>query len=455
MNLPIEKHVFHLLKHYDCVIITGLGGFILNHRDAYLNQITNTIHPPSKIISFNQNLIQNDGLLANYLANVENISYDEACLEIMKFSRKAKLKLQKKKSIFFQNIGTIQLNENNKLEFISDSIFNFNQHAYGLKSFQLAKLKNKTKYNFSTSAAAAIILLICISIFSLNTNLTNTLLFNLNPLNTNNYTPRTTLSDIDSLGREKPGIYTVQASKVDPDLYKINGTNYHVTTKRCLKEGFGIDVQIKIWKDEKDRTQRNLCFLNWDETEYSDCYKITNVYNEITSESPKVMVMLKNGRMKEALFVFEETYIDPYVILNNDLEQNKEDTQDTLLFVDIPNRFKNAIESITKPDNSNKKKPEIKIEFSEEETLRTKKNVSQKTKKIHIIVGSFSEEKNANAYIKQLKNRGFKSASVIGTNKYGLIRVGVASFFTEKEADEELINIKSKLSSAWILNTNE
>jgi len=70
-------------------------------------------------------------------------------------------------------------------------------------------------------------------------------------------------------------------------------------------------------------------------------------------------------------------------------------------------------------------------------------------------VGSFSEEKNANAYIKQLKNRGFKSASVIGTNKYGLIRVGVASFFTEKEADEELINIKSKLSSAWILNTNE
>ena len=39
MNLPIEKHVFQLLKHYDCVIITGFGGFILNHRNAYINKI--------------------------------------------------------------------------------------------------------------------------------------------------------------------------------------------------------------------------------------------------------------------------------------------------------------------------------------------------------------------------------------------------------------------------------
>ena len=159
--------------------------------------------------------------------------------------------------------------------------------------------------------------------------------------------------------------------------------------------------------------------------------------------------------MKEALFVFEETYIDPYVILNNHLEKNKEEEKDTLAFVDIPNRFRNAIESITKPDNSNKKKEEMKIEFFEEETPQTQKNISQKTKKIHIIVGSFSEKKNANAYVKQLKNRGFEAASVIGTNKYGLIRVGVASFFTEDESDVELINIKSQLSSAWILNSNE
>ena len=90
MKLPIEKHIFELLKHHDCVIITGFGGFILNYRSAYLNNITQQIHPPSKTIGFNKNLIQNDGLLANYLQKIEKITYNEACLEILKFTRKTK-----------------------------------------------------------------------------------------------------------------------------------------------------------------------------------------------------------------------------------------------------------------------------------------------------------------------------------------------------------------------------
>ena len=34
----------------------------------------------------------------------------------------------------------------------------------------------------------------------------------------------------------------------------------------------------------------------------------------MTSNSKKIMVLMKNGRMKEALLVLEESYIDPYVI---------------------------------------------------------------------------------------------------------------------------------------------
>ena len=101
MKLTIQEHIFDLLKHHDCVIITGLGGFILNHRTAYINQITHKIYPPSKTISFNKNLCNNDGLLANYLSQVEDLNYDEACVEVLKFSRKAKLKLEKGEVIIF------------------------------------------------------------------------------------------------------------------------------------------------------------------------------------------------------------------------------------------------------------------------------------------------------------------------------------------------------------------
>ena len=455
MKLPIEKHIFELLKHYDCVIITGFGGFILNPRSAYLNDITHQIHPPSKEISFNKNLCKNDGLLANYLTTEEDISYDEACIEIMRFSRKAKLKLQNKNSIFFENIGTLQSNHNGHIEFFADDSFNFNQESYGLRSVQLSKINNVQSESRPDvmSAAAAIILLICISIFSLSNNWGNMLLFNLSPLEKNSYTPRT-FSNNDSLGHESPGIYNVQVSKVDPDLYKINGTNYHIVTKKCLKEGFGRDVQIKIWRDHKDKLKRELCFLNVEETEYSDCYRIVNVYNEMSSGSNKIMVMLKNGRMKEAVFVFEETHIDPYVIANSspDKELNSND-EDSLSFKDIPNRFMTAIKSISEPAESN----DIKLNNRENPVIEEQvvEKLEREIKNIYIIVGSFSDEKNAQALTKQLKKRGFKNAEIIGKNERGLTRVSVSSFYTQEEAEIELINIKAKLSSAWVLNSNE
>ena len=456
MKLPIEKHIFELLKHYDCVIITGFGGFILNPRNAYLNEITHQIHPPSKEVSFNKNLCKNDGLLANYLTTVEDVSYDEACIEIMRFSRKAKLKLQNNNSIFFENIGTLQANNDGHIEFIADRSFNFNKEAYGLRSFQIAKLANIKPDESRVSvisAAAAIILLTCISFFSLNNTESNMLFFNLSPLETNNYTPRI-LDDKASFGKESPGIYNVQVSKVDPDLYKINGTDYHIVTKRCLKEGFGKDVQIKIWKDHKDKLKRELCFLNMEETEYSDCYKIVNVYNELSSGTNKIMVMLKNGRMKEAIFVFEETYIDPYIIANSSPDRELKDSQsDSLSFKDIPNRFINAIQSIAEPIESNN------INIDNSENIIVEEPIVEEPKKepkiFHIIVGSFSDEKNAEAFVKQLKRRGFKSAEIIGKNESGLTRVGTSSFYTQEEAEMELINIKLKLSSAWVLNSKE
>ena len=454
MKLSIQKHVFELLKHHDCVIITGLGGFILNYRPAYINEITNKIHPPSKSISFNKNLSNNDGLLANYISSTEDISYDEACLEIMKFSRKAKLKLEKGETILFENIGELNQNTDKNIEFTINTLFNFNTNSYGLVSFQIAEIKTANPMKKFISAAAVIILLLSISIFSLLENSTdNMLAFNLSPINNNNYSPRQAPIIKDSLGKETPGVYNVYVSQVDFDLYKINGTNYHIATKKCFKLGFGRDVQIKIWKDQKDRIQRQVCFLNVSETEYDDCYKITNVYNEMTSQSEKVMVLTRRGKMKEAILVLEETYIDPYVIANSIPEDNiaqQNNTQDSLSIKNIGNRFMDAIQTLgTPPEN----KEHIKPKNIDVKNVTISNETNAVRKSVYIVVGSFSDEKNAKALSKQLYNRGFNNAKIIGQNENGLIRVAVDSFYTEEEAHLVLENIKKQLSSAWVLNT--
>ena len=156
---------------------------------------------------------------------------------------------------------------------------------------------------------------------------------------------------------------------------------------------------------------------------------------------------MKNGKMKEALLVLEETYIDPYVIANTIPEEDfNVSNEDTLAIKDIPSRFMDAIQSVSSYEKDKKKI--IKIDKNEAPQKLEKVN----NQNIHIIVGSFSDKKNAQALTKQMNNRGFKNARIIGTNTTGLIRVAVASFYTEEEAQKSILEIKKQLSSVWILN---
>ena len=110
----------------------------------FIMNLLKPLTPPSKVISFNQKLTQNDGLLANYIAKCENISYNEACVEILKYSRKLKLELSRNKSISLPKIGDFYLNEFEKIEFKANGEFNFNKDSFGLRTFQINKIKRKS-----------------------------------------------------------------------------------------------------------------------------------------------------------------------------------------------------------------------------------------------------------------------------------------------------------------------
>ena len=76
MNLA--TYIKDLLYRYDCVIVPDFGGFVTKRISAKINETTHQFFPPSKQLSFNRNLNNNDGLLANYIASVENISFEKA-----------------------------------------------------------------------------------------------------------------------------------------------------------------------------------------------------------------------------------------------------------------------------------------------------------------------------------------------------------------------------------------
>ena len=129
--MAIEYYIKDLLYRYDCVIIPNFGGFVTNRVSAKIHEDSNTFYPPTKQVGFNVNLIHNDGLLANYIASSENISFDQATSKI-KVTVSEWNKLIKTTSLPIKNIGSFSMNEKNQLIFSPSNKTNYLKSSFGL-----------------------------------------------------------------------------------------------------------------------------------------------------------------------------------------------------------------------------------------------------------------------------------------------------------------------------------
>ncbi|WP_445757945.1 HU domain-containing protein [Polaribacter sp.] len=133
MNLA--NYIKDLLYRYDCVIIPDFGGFVTKRIATKINENTYQFFPPTKQLSFNRNLKNNDGLLANYIASVENISFEKAsnaiALSVIKWQNEIQTK-----SIILDSIGVLSLNENSQIIFDPNTSVNFLIESFGLSTFE-------------------------------------------------------------------------------------------------------------------------------------------------------------------------------------------------------------------------------------------------------------------------------------------------------------------------------
>ena len=156
MNL--DKYIEDLLYRNECVVIPNFGAFITSVNSANLNN-EGVFTPPSKSISFNKKIKKNDGVLANYIAELNDISFDEAMklikLNVSNFNND----ILNRKDIVFSKVGVISINEE-LTEFVSYSNINYLKDSYGLSTVSSSFIKrNKKKApfsNFSKYAAALI-----------------------------------------------------------------------------------------------------------------------------------------------------------------------------------------------------------------------------------------------------------------------------------------------------------
>ncbi|WP_294733683.1 SPOR domain-containing protein [uncultured Flavobacterium sp.] len=141
--MMIEKHISALLYRYQCVTVSGFGAFLAETTSAQLDTDSHTFFPPKKLISFNANLKNNDGLLANHITLQEKISYDEAVLEINKSVNEWLSQLQEEQTVVLKDLGTIVKNAEGSLVFTPDTPVNYLTDSFGLSSFVAPTVKRE------------------------------------------------------------------------------------------------------------------------------------------------------------------------------------------------------------------------------------------------------------------------------------------------------------------------
>ena len=149
--MQLATYIKDLLYRYECVIIPGFGAFLTQHQSARIETITNTFYPPRKVITFNRQLQTNDGLLANYVASVENCSYETALLKIRNFAGKLSLQLSTREVVSLKNIGEFFLNEENSVQFSPSNKENFNSSSFGLNTFSSSQISREVYEEVSKS----------------------------------------------------------------------------------------------------------------------------------------------------------------------------------------------------------------------------------------------------------------------------------------------------------------
>lgn len=142
MNNELTQHISTLLKENDCVIIPGLGGFVVHYTPATLkgHDKNQTFLPPARIVGFNPQLRMNDGLLAQAYMMAHGINYTEAFARLRLDVDYLCEMLHKSGHVTIPNIGELCCSINGVYTFQPCSNQILTPAFYGLENFDMEVL---------------------------------------------------------------------------------------------------------------------------------------------------------------------------------------------------------------------------------------------------------------------------------------------------------------------------
>ena len=463
----IARYIGDLLYDYECVVIPGLGGFIINDKPAKVNYSTHYLTPPFREVMFNPYLRTNDGLLLNYIAREEELTYNDAKRKVDAFVMACHRALDNGKQIRFEKVGTIRKNDNGKIIFKQDTTINYNPNSFGLTSFispavhqstdeerfkkvikkvivekenvtskpkKTTKRKDKrivTKKNNKGISGDKI------TVSKRRSPYRNQLYFVL-------FLLAAMLTGWGVMNKKVVTQYYSQYGSKVPVFYGNPGSyianNVEILPLKELSKSASSLWLVNLFKEDKT----NDASLSNDDLTFKANTKSVETANVKSHTADGEDIITPAGDTKENSNTATPQADKPKA--NTDYEENS-NISSAPSTSNIDNT--EPVTSIEETDT-----PNTEISTSHPTTPKPVSNSSGELTEpfsYFIIAGSFKSYNNAVKLVKQLKANGY-DAFIAGTNQYGMTRVAYAGYRTRQDAVQQLSIIRQQNNpSAWIM----
>jgi len=153
MQIDIANHIEKLLFLHDALTIPSFGAFSARPTAAQADYAGGTVTPPSKTLTFNENITTDDGLLVQDVAKTNSISNEQARQNVQEFVDSIQEMLNRREIVTLPGIGRLYKNYVQKIQFLPDAA-NFNAESFGLPPLQFSPIARSREVVDSPPSAA-------------------------------------------------------------------------------------------------------------------------------------------------------------------------------------------------------------------------------------------------------------------------------------------------------------
>ncbi|MBU2020208.1 MAG: SPOR domain-containing protein [Bacteroidetes bacterium] len=427
--IQFEEAIVDLLLRHNCVIVPTFGGFVAQSTNAVVDFRNGIMMPPRKSVLFNKQLINNDGLLLHYLAEKNTLKYSEAEEKVKSTINNWNLQLKEGKRIVIDKIGYLYLDSERNISFEQDRFFNLLLQSYGLNKVHFL-VEEDVKRVESTKQPEQIIL-----------------------------EPKVLTTPVsEPIVELEPKIIPITQNMPKPAAEVIPVQEEEPTSKRAWRYLAAAALLpfafYTYWIPMKTNVLESGVLSTKD---FNPSYQAgEGVYQKkgysfsLKKEKKELTLQEAVDGLPENVNVYFYKFTDdlyiPVRIDKNLPEEVKVFSKDSK--IEKVDGF-----VVNKPDVKTEEKPEVVTpKVAQKPEVKTKPTeIAQEAKagSLHLVVGCFSTEQNANDLVQDLKSKGFNALVLPQAGK--MFRVSAGSATNNTEMSKVEAKAKNIGLSGWVL----